>query len=335
MRFKATIQDQRMLASMCQVCRRTERGSVVVKLHREELNIFTCATAGNVIRVWASCPTDSVFRDFVAQSTSASRGSRRDSRGGDAPEREGDDAILCEIEDTSRLLHALRQAERFQHASIKLTKSSEELPVLRVSVKDTQLMVDVSHDVPVQLPNRKLMDTNFLTSASDALCITLPGLEELTTFVEKLRIASCERATFIVYTKCHDSESGQLNCNLVVEAESTHASFELEYKSLPLKCFNFTDDKTEKGCRMDRENEHDDGDGSRIPGLAGDCRAERPREVLGSISINMRLLGRFFPIRDLVPHMVYLLVENEDSLKLAIITTENAKLVAHIPALVD
>ncbi|PWU93895.1 putative Checkpoint protein HUS1 [Trypanosoma cruzi] len=132
MKFKATVRDQRTLASACQACRGIQR-RCVIKLHPTRIRFFTSTQFADGMQVWAGCRTQAILSDFQSQSQLQ------------------ENAIFCEVADISQLFYIMRQAERCPNVTIKLTKNAARRPALRVSMQGVRPHLDISHDVPLRV----------------------------------------------------------------------------------------------------------------------------------------------------------------------------------------
>nr|CCC92004.1 conserved hypothetical protein [Trypanosoma congolense IL3000] len=320
MRFKATIRDQRTLVAICQLCRRSERSGVVVRLHATRLHFFTRAQVGHGMQVFAICRTESVFSEFHAQS-----GQKYLQNGGDSASGRGEaNTIYCEIIDTVRLVHVLRQAEHCQSVSIKLTKNAKKRLVLRIAMGGMQPHVDVSHDVPVcVLSLAETESISFPLLSANIAVLELDGLTELTMFVEKLRW-TCDQITFTAKRNNDTTTENFVDrtCSLVVEAECPAASFALEYKSVV---------HVQKGRN---EGGEESVEARGIDDIA-DPKESQCSFLVASVTIELKSLVRFLPIRDFTPCRVLLYLDHERTIAFHVFTSDCTTLLGYMPAVTN
>ncbi|KAF8307202.1 hypothetical protein TcBrA4_0020610 [Trypanosoma cruzi] len=267
MKFKATVRDQRTLASVCQACRGIQR-RCVIKLHPTRIRFFTSTQFADGMQVWAGCRTQAIFSDFQSQSQLQ------------------ENAIFCEVADISQLFHIMRQAERCPNVTIKLTKNAARRPALRVSMQGVRPHLDISHDVPVRvLSELEVRNISAPPLESEVVQIVLPCLAELSKFVDKVRSTSCDRMTFAVRDNERADGAAATSCTLVVLAECFLASFALKYSSV-------------QKCEREGENDADfDGEGD---GNGGDKPKHRDDTSMAyaSVSVEVRRFARFLAIKE-------------------------------------
>ncbi|PWU85109.1 putative Checkpoint protein HUS1 [Trypanosoma cruzi] len=301
MKFKATVRDQRTLASVCQACRGIQR-RCVIKLHPTRIRFFTSTQFADGMQVWAGCRTQAIFSDFQSQSQLQ------------------ENAIFCEVADISQLFHIMRQAERCPNVTIKLTKNAARRPALRVSMQGVRPHLDISHDVPVRvLSELEVRNISAPPLESEVVQIVLPCLTELSKFVDKVRSTSCDRMTFTVRDNERADGAAATSCTLVVLAECFLASFALKYSSV-------------KKCEREGENDADfDGEGD---GNGGDKPKHRDDKSMAyaSVSVEVRRFARFLAIKEATPLQVVLHLVDGKAVVLSVFASGGTTLVGYMPA---
>ncbi|KAF5217575.1 hypothetical protein ECC02_009577, partial [Trypanosoma cruzi] len=275
MKFKATVRDQRTLASVCQACRGIQR-RCVIKLHPTRIRFFTSTQFADGMQVWAGCRTQAILSDFQSQSQLQ------------------ENAIFCEVADISQIFYIMRQAERCPNVTIKLTKNAARRPALRVSMQGVRPHLDISHDVPVRvLSELEVWHISAPPLESEVVQIVLPCLTELSKFVDKVRSTSCDCMTFTVRDNERADGAAATSCTLVVLAECFLASFALKYSSV-------------QKCEREGDNDADfDGEGD---SNGGDNLKHRDdtSTAYASVSVEVRRFARFLAIKEATPLQVVL-----------------------------
>ncbi|ESL07046.1 hypothetical protein TRSC58_05271 [Trypanosoma rangeli SC58] len=302
MKFKATVRDQRTFAGVCQACRSIQR-RCVVKLHPARIRFFTSTQVADGMQVWASCRTQSIFGDFQSQS------------------QRQDNAIFCEVADLSQLLHIMRQAERCPNATIKLTKNAARRPALRVSMQGARPHLDISYDVPVRvLSELEVRSISAPPLESDVVQLVLPGLTELSMFVDKVRSTSCERMTFTAQGNQRADGTAAASCSLAIVAECFLASFALKYNSVRL-CGGDGDDDAGGGW---------EGDNS---GGGGPDSRDDMAMVHASVSVEVKRFARFLGVKEVTPLQVVLHLVDRKAVVLSVSASGGTTLVGYMPAM--
>ncbi|RNC54681.1 HUS1 checkpoint protein [Trypanosoma cruzi] len=301
MKFKATVRDQRTLASACQACRGIQR-RCVIKLHPTRIRFFTSTQFADGMQVWAGCRTQAIFSDFQSQSQLQ------------------ENAIFCEVVDISQLFYIMRQAERCPNVTIKLTKNAARRPALRVSMQGVRPHLDISHDVPLRvLSELEVRHISAPLLESEVVQIVLPCLAELSRFVDKVRSTSCDCMTFTVRDNERADGAAATNCTLVVLAECFLASFALKYSSV-------------QKCEREGDNDADfDGEGD---SNGGDNLKHRDDTSIAyaSVSVEVRRFARFLAIKEATPLQVVLHLVDGEAVVLSVFASVGTTLVGYMPA---
>ncbi|CCW63737.1 unnamed protein product [Phytomonas sp. EM1] len=327
MKFKASLQDPHMLLRVLQVCCRIQRGCLI-QLHATRTRFFTKVDTVDEVQIWVGCHTKSLFSDFRCDS------------------HYKEQSITFEVLDMSQFIHSIKQAVTRQRCSVeakplvmRLARSGKR-PVLKLTMQGYNGLPDLSYDNPIRiLSEREIEGMQAPLLDDERLQVVIPSVVELTTFVEGLTSAQCERVTFSAERhaapmevlqpsqqsgRIKGSQHGRISegdtlapplATLVISAANFFASFALSYDGVEMI--------PRKG--HDTENSQNDENDS-------EEAWEEPR--VATVVVDVKKFARFFSsVRDIDPTRTSVYLVHQSALVLSVYTSNGTTMVAYLPAM--
>lgn len=322
MKFKAVLNDTKILLCALSVCKSIHR-NCIVRLQASRIRFFTNVDPSDGVQVWLSSRTDYIFSEFHCDSSYKEK------------------SITCEILDMAQLHQTIKLADsrgksQSGQASLRLSKAADtKQPLLKIFIQGTPGMPDLVYDVPVRiLSDAEIESIQAPPLDDERLQIAVPNLTELTTFVEKLRNTSCDLVTFSAQESAlslpgyeervpplghkRDRESSRPLATLIVHAENFRGSFSLRYDDVEM---------------VEQPQDSNDSHNSNEEEEEETRRGGSARLRSASISVEIKRFSRFFSmVKEVLPTQVSLYLMDKKSLVLSVRGVGGTTLAAYIPA---
>eukprot|EP00744_Colponema_vietnamica_P015955 GILI01022369.1.p1 GENE.GILI01022369.1~~GILI01022369.1.p1 ORF type:complete len:282 (-),score=40.64 GILI01022369.1:62-907(-) len=214
MKFKTHVKDPRTLAAICATSKALNK-RCILKLHAQRLRFISNNASRDGSQVWTSCKTDAFLGDMKIES-------RRDNE------------IFLEVPDLTQIISALKCAEASSNVLMRLAKA-DNAEFLRFTMHNRASHHDISHDVIVRvLTEAELSSVVAPPLESRLLQVYLPSLQDVASFVDKVRNNGCVHITVTVTLLPLASDNQTQMATLTFVADSFVSSFVLHYPSVEI-----------------------------------------------------------------------------------------------------
>lgn len=305
MRFRASLRDPALLASMCATIRVFSK-KALLKLHSQHLRIIAIPSTDSAdgTQVWSGLRTDSLFSDLRIEAKS--------------------DSIFCEVPDMSQLVFALRSCARPSTVVvIKLAKVGSR-QLLHVAMQNPSTAHDTVHEVPIRvLTEAEVARISAPPLQHDVTELILPPLPCLADFIGCARASNCVSCTIKFVP---DGGGGGLNAAGAAAARLRNPDDLLAGDDVP-------SGGPETG-RLSLLAEaptmtFETHFGGVCPPAGVTLRAQPV-----AATVDLRRLARFLAVRDISPTSLTLHLADRDAVVLTAFAAAGSNLILYLPAVI-